>query len=51
MDVLIVLLIWGIPVWMLFMMMRDLKKIERKIEHPDERPKHERFWGNRANKR
>ena len=29
----------------LFLILRELKKVEKKIDHPDERPKHERLWG------
>lgn len=51
------LLIWGsmeiatflgticmcVAMWLI---LNEVKKVERKIEDPDQKPKHERHWGN-----
>ena len=36
---------------MLWRILKELRKIERKLTHPDERSKSERFWGNGIKKK
>ena len=35
-----------VVIWALLMILRELKRIERKTYYHDDRPKSERFWGN-----
>lgn len=37
---------FAVVIWTLLMILRELKRIERKTYHHDDRPKSERFWGN-----
>jgi len=35
----------------LMLILRELKKIERKTEHPDEKPSYKKYWGHGKKKR
>lgn len=36
---------WGLPVAAILVMMGELIKIQKKIEHRTEKPKNEKHWG------
>lgn len=46
--VVIVLILSHIMLWRI---LKELKKIEKKLLHPEQRPKNERYWGNEGKKR
>lgn len=35
----------------LMLIWREIRKIEKKMEHPDDKPPHQKYWGNGKKKR
>lgn len=47
----VIIIMMGMGIASLWMVLRELKKIERKTYHHDDRPKSERYWGNGIKKK